>query len=662
MKIVSYLILILAASTFARAQDTLQTRYLSELVIQSVQTEEDTLQNFYRANQSANTENILSRMSGVYLIRRSAYGQEPVIRGMSAGQINVTIDGMRMFSACTDKMDPVTIYVEPQNLQSINASLGTNGSAVGNTIGGSLDLRLAEPVFSTRKVTGRAGTGYQSVSNGLNYFTDTNLTGANSAYRASIIYRKNHNYRDGNGQAVNFSQFEKVNFSMAGKWQAKRDTIKANFLIDEGKNIGFPALPMDVGKARATLYALSFTRHRGKGWLRNFEAKVYANEVYHQMDDSQREVDMHMDMPGWSSTYGAYTKGKIKDLKNHKLQFRTDLYHNKVLAEMVMYPDNGAPMYMQTWPSSHRTVAGAYLADDIKLSNRFKMNINARLDIASTAIKEGFGKNQLEVFYPSFHSSIYNITKTLNATISKPFFSNFLFTLHGGYGERLPSNAELFGFYLFNRQDNHDYLGNPYLGTEQSLTSDIGIAFFNTWLEVSGTLFYQHSPEYILAYIDNALDAMTPGASGAKVYKNIPYADFWGAELAMLVAPTSHVQLVGNFKGTRAEAFDGDPLPFIPAYKNVTSVRYKGNKFSGQVEWEGALQQSHVSAHFGEKATPGYSIFNLRTNHSWASRKGRWQIGLGVENLANAYYREHLDWGGLPRPGRNFYCTLVATF
>ncbi len=645
-----------------QAQDTLQTRILSEVVIQSVQTEGDTLQNFYRANQSANTEDILSRMNGVYLIRRSAYGQEPAIRGMSGGQINVTIDGMRMFSACTDKMDPVTIYVEPQNLKSIDASLGTNGSSMGSTIGGSLNLRLAEPMINQRSITGRAGVGYQSVSNGVNYFTDANFSQQNSAYRASIIYRNSQNYKDGQGQTVNFSQYEKMNLSLAGKWSIKQDTLKANFLIDEGRNIGFPALSMDVGKARASMYALSYIRHTDSGWLNNLEAKVYANEVYHQMDDSQREVLMHMDMPGWSSTYGAYAEAKIKKLNNHKLQLRSDLYHNRVLAEMVMYASDGASMYMQTWPSSYRTVAGLYVADDIKLSSRAKVNLNARLDASSTTIEEGFGKDQLEVFYSSFNSSSQNLTKSFNASISKSVFNNFIFTLHSGFGERLPTNAEWYGFYLFNRQDNHDYLGNPNLKLEKSLTSDFGIEFFNDWVELNGTLFYQYNPDYILAYVDTQLDAMTPGASGVKVYQNIRDAKFWGTEFSALISIVRDIQLITSFKGTRAETFAGDPLPFIPAFKNVTSIRFEKNKFNGQVEWEGALAQTHVSDDFGEQNTPSYSIFNLRASFHTDSSLGRWNFSLGVENLTDAYYREHLDWGGIPRPGRNFYSTVEFKF
>jgi iron complex outermembrane receptor protein len=155
---------------------------------------------------------------------------------------------------------------------------------------------------------------------------------------------------------------------------------------------------------------------------------------------------------------------------------------------------------------------------------------------------------------------------------------------------------------------------------------------------------------------------MTPGAYGVKVYENISDAKFWGAELSALVSPIRNIQLISSFKGTRAETFAGDPIPFIPAFKNVTSLRFEKSKFNGQLEWEGALAQTHASENFGEQDTPGYSIFNLRAGYHTNNHLGNWSLSVGVENLTDKYYREHLDWGGIPRPGRNFYSTVEFRF
>jgi iron complex outermembrane receptor protein len=171
---------------------------LSEVTIQSTSAE-DTLQNFFRANKSATTEDILSRLQGVYLIRRGSYGQEPMVQGMSAGQLNVTIDGMKMFGAWTDKMDPVTIYVEPQNLTGMRVMPGSGGSEMGSTVGGTIDMQLAQPQITSQRLSGQAGLGYQGISNGLNSFVNGNYSTKNSAYNFGFNYRKANNYKAGDG-------------------------------------------------------------------------------------------------------------------------------------------------------------------------------------------------------------------------------------------------------------------------------------------------------------------------------------------------------------------------------------------------------------------------------------------------------------------------------
>ena len=50
---------------------------------------------------------------------------------------------MRIFGACTDKMDPVTSYVEVSNLSEATISSGQQGSCHGSTIGGSIDEKEA---------------------------------------------------------------------------------------------------------------------------------------------------------------------------------------------------------------------------------------------------------------------------------------------------------------------------------------------------------------------------------------------------------------------------------------------------------------------------------------------------------------------------------------
>src|SRR5690606_11324295 len=129
MRVLIPIALLLASKVgFSQDYDSVKTYILETLTFEAVQFEHDTLQNFYRSNPAATTEEVLSRMNGLSLIRRGPYGQEPVVHSLQNGQINVTIDGMRIFGACTDRMDPVTIYLEPQNLSFIRTMTGTQGA------------------------------------------------------------------------------------------------------------------------------------------------------------------------------------------------------------------------------------------------------------------------------------------------------------------------------------------------------------------------------------------------------------------------------------------------------------------------------------------------------------------------------------------------------
>jgi len=657
-------IILFPSWTFAQEStpyDSLPIHLLSEITIQSTSAEIDTLQNFYRANKSATTEDILARLQGVYLIRRGSYGQEPMLQGMSAGQINVTIDGMKMFGACTDKMDPVTIYVEPQNLEGIQIMRGLGGSKMGSTVGGTIDMQLAQPQLSSQRFFGKAGLGFQGISKGITSYFSGNYATNHSAYNFGFNYRKAHNYRDGHGQEVLYSQYEKINFSGGAKWHIGSDTLIANVLIDNGWNIGYPALPMDVGSAKAKIFALTYERDRCHGLVEMFRIKTYYNSIDHTMDDTHRpDVAMHMDMPGESRTTGIFGEGNLRRTGHHVISFRTDFYYNHVLAEMTMYPVGESPMYMQTWPSSGRAVGGLYIADTYSLSTSTKIKADVRIDLSSSSLDEGTGKDQLEVFYPNARSTTTQLAKSFNFSLQHLLGQSLITEIHGGYSERLPTLSETFGFYLFNQNDAYDYIGNINLKTEKSWSGDLSFSYFTKVLQMSLTGFYKFLPDYIFASVDERIIPMTPGANGVKVYENIPYATFAGADFTILANLTPALRFVNATKYTVATDNTGTPLPLIPPLSSITTLQYFRGNWNIQLEYEGAFRQEKINAGFGEDTTPGYAVMNIRGGYTFIKQK--LLVNGGIENLFDTYYHAHLDWGNIPRPGRNIYCSLTFNF
>ena len=652
---------LIRSGVFAQQTDSMTTRILEEVVVMGVKTEGDSLQSFYKSNGSATTENIVSRMAGISLIRRGAFGQEPVIRGLSGGQLNVTIDGMKVFGACTDKMDPATIYVEPLNLSVIQALPGVQGAEFGSTIGGTLNMKLAEPRVGSPRITGRMGADVQSSARALNYFSAVNISRATSGYRANVTYRKSGNYHAGGGAEVPYSQFEKVNIALAAKYTlGEYDTLQADVLWDRGWNIGFPALPMDVGQASAGIYSITYQRVARWLFFNTLRAKAYHNAITHSMDDTHRsQVAMHMDMPGSSRTSGTFMEGDIHLFHEHRTFMKLEYYSNRLLGEMTMYPSDGVPMYMQTAPLARRQNAGIYIQQQFRLEGNSRLSLSVRGDVVRDFLHDGVGRQQWTVIDPGLATSSARFLKTFRASYRRNLGQSMQLELRGGYGERIPTLNERYGFYLFNRMDGYDYLGRPALKNETSWDVDIMFSYFRSKVELQVVPFYKIIDDYIFGSILQDYSAMTIGAKGVKQHMNLTWARMAGVDVMILSNPVPALQWITNLKYTYGYTSLRESMPLMPPLKVVISLRYGWKKVHVQGELEWSAAQHRVSRSFGEKQTGSYAVVNLRTG--W-SVNTTWQLNGGVENILDQNYREHLDWGGIPRPGRNIYMNMTFKF
>lgn len=617
---------------------------------------------FYKHSGLNSAEDILSRVEGISFIKRGAYGLEPVIRGLSDGQISVSIDGMRVFGACTDKMDPSTSYVETDNLSSIELSHGSFNSFNSSGLGGSLDLHLAEPLFDRKKnYFVKLESGYQSVSKSPKLSLVSNYNTDRVAFRLNAVYRKADDYTAGNGQVINYSGYKKSNFTFSSIWKiSSSDMLDANLIFDDAYDIGYPALLMDVGYAKARIGGLNYIKLNPFSLIEKLELKAYVNKIDHSMDDTHREnVAMHMDMPGSTRTIGGSATAYFKTRVQNDFNLKLDYYNLFAKAEMTMYPVNAAPMYMVTWPDIERNVFGGSLSKDLKLSHDAALNFTGRIDMAVSKITSDVGMNELEIFYPALNNSFNNYNA--NASVNLAFIpkDDLKLTANIGYAQRIPTVSEQFGFYLFNRFDNYDYIGDPYLKDEKSLQSQIGASMIVGMTEIRATAFVYKFFDYIKGYVDSSLTPMTIGANGVKRYENINGALLTGGELTVSYVINKDAHFASTINYTYGEDNSGNPLPLIPPLKGNLLLKYHPSFVTLQVDGNWSARQNRVDPQSGEIKTPGFVVFNFRATKQII--KGL-EINAGVENIFDKEYYEHLDWSKIPRPGRNFYGVISYSF
>ena len=634
------------------------------LVTAKQKTQQERLYHFFNANKAATTEDILSRLPELSLVRRGSYGMDPVIRAFSASQINVLVDGMRIHSACTDRMDPATIYIEPVNLQSLQVNTGGASLLQGSSVGGSLNLKLAEAELGCEpRLSGSLSSGYQSAAGAFYESAKIGYASHRWGVRASGAYRKSGDYRAGDGQKIPYSAYEKANYSLSGAYLLNHSwRLKATLLGDDGWNIGYPALPMDAGYANARIASLGAIKENAADRWNFFEARLYANKVKHFMDDSRREnVPIPMDMPGLSATWGAFAEGRRRIDGRSQLTLRADGSSSMQSASMTMRQEGQPEMFMLTLPDVRMVqsaVAAGYL---LQLDSLSALRMHARGDITRSYLTSQMGRDQLKVFgYEDDRR--YFVLPALSASYTRKLTGGLQATVGAVLNGRAPSANELYGFYLFNQFDGFDYVGNASLKAERSLMAEMTIAWQQPKIRWQLSGYYSSVHQYILGIRDPGYSVMTIGARGVKQYRNINRALLTGAEASMIYRPFVNTQLMATLKYSYGEDGRGEALPLIAPLRSIGSLRQQLGQFSIQAEWEAAASQRRVSASAAESPTSGFSIAHLRAGYKINTKQIAWQLDAGVENLFDTAYREHLDWGKIFRPGRNLFVQLTLGF
>lgn len=637
------------------------TIQLQEVCISDTSLNKDEVFSFYKNNKLATTEDILARMQGVNLIKRGAYGLEPIVRNYSNGQTNVTIDGMRMYGACTDKMDPVSIYVEPSNLKSIQVATGAAGAQEGSTIGGQIGLKLKEPEFNCHsKLKGQFAQSFLTVNKGYNASLALSESFNQIAFRVSATYRTAQDYKAGGNVLIPHSGYEKLNTSAALAFMlSDKQILKIDYLGDWGRNIGYPALPMDVGAATANIFSLTHQLKLPSSYFTHNELKVYVNDIYHEMDDTKRpESPMHMDMPGWGRTYGFYNELK----KGADFKVRIDYHSAYTRADMTMYPNGEPIMYMQTLPENNLHDLGLAASYFLKIKSRQQINFNARIDLYSQSALPGPGAEQWKVYETDITAVKHDILKNGNAAYLQKLNDKTKVQLSLGYSERVPTSNERYGFYLYNRQDQFDYIGNLNLTPEKSLQSEFLVEQNFKKVQYSVNLFYHHVNNYIYSYQLKGYSQMTIGAKGLKTYENIKYAVNTGFELSVKAELLENLTYLANVKYVYAFTYTGTPLPLVPPLKLQEALRYNLGLYQFQLEHDYAMAQNRVNVDYGDVATPKFNLINVRASRNVVIKSTVLQAALACENIFDTYYREHLDIGQVPRFGRNFLINVNLIF
>lgn len=653
----AYLCSVLALPLWAQSIQNDSIQELQEIILIS------NTKNNTPNNPIASIENYLKQAKSIDMIQRGNYAWEPTLNSMATERISLTIDGMHIFNACTDKMDPITSYVETYNLQQASIQSGQQGNHYGPTLGGSIDLQTRRPYFTTSpQWEGNLNLGYETNNQLKTAGTILQYSSPKWYFQAQTTLRDAGNYKAGNRKEILYSQYTKTNASgVLGYSISPNKTLETQVIYDKATDVGYPALPMDVSLAEALITSIRYEVKPSLSFIDNWETKLYYNTITHRMDDTKRPTEtiaIHMDMPGWSNTYGLYSSIKSTQ-KNHHLSGTINSYYNSSLAEMTMYPNNPneKEMFMYTWPDVHTQYIGVSLQDHWKIDKEKSLLVSASMGMHSNQIKNQMALESLQIFYPKMNPSN---TRTLGSFAINYEIKKLSWNYGVGVaiGNRAPSVSEGYGFYLFNSSEQFDYIGNPNLKNEVSSEINTFLTYTSPALisRLSGSLF--HIQHYIIGNIIPELSAMTIGAKGVKQYNNLAYARLATLNWSSIYKFNNQWLMNVFINYNYGEDNDKNSLPFISPISYGSSLTYSKNKLETTLELQANSSKKNNAIAYGEKETSSYAIVNWNANYSWNIHENIFTLHCGISNIFDKYYTAYSDWNAIPRVGRNFSINL----
>jgi len=662
MKKLSVIFLVLFLGMNANAQDAETPRdtskHLEEVKIigiakRKIETE---------MKMAVSVDEFLASSENISFIKRGAYAWEPLLNNMSSERSTLTIDGMHIFGACTDKMDPITSYVESNNLSTIDIKSGQEGSLHGATVGGSIDLkRKSTPFGLEKKFSGAYQTGFEFNNNQFYNLANASYAGDKLVADGSISFRKADNYYDGNEDEIRHSQYNKFNTSLGLAYKiSPLSSVRVEAIFDQAKDVGYPALPMDLWLSRAIITSASYKQLFEEGFVRVWDTKLYFNAIEHYMDDTTRPENLvHMDMPGWSTTYGLVSKINLQE-DRYSSEIQLNAYGNTSIAEMRMYPQDRSKrtMFAYSWPWVTTRYTGLSMNNSWEISDKSQLNFGGSLGLNYNYSK------YVEfnwIFYPGASQKKNRLLPGLHASYELNI-NQFDFSVGTGYGHRAPSVSEAYGYYIYNSFDRYDYIGNPDLKNEISYEANASAGFKNEKMSIEAKANYFHIQNYIIGRILSLGSPMNYQSVGVKGYTSLDHAKLFNLTINANYDILQHLHWKGVLNYARATDDKDGNLPFIRPLSYQTSLHFMHKGFSVQTSLNGDFKQDNYSPEYGEDQTPAYMIWNISGDYTFNIKNVKTVLQVGAENIFNEYYSTYADWGNIPRMGRNIFTSLKFNF
>ncbi|WP_269524353.1 TonB-dependent receptor [Coraliomargarita parva] len=600
-------------------------------------------------------EALESAQPGISLVRKAGMSNDVVMRGLGGDDISVTLDGRKIFCACSNRMDPPLSQATGENAERVEIAAGPFSLKRSGSLGGHINI-VSAPIDGGWHGELTAGLGSYSQQQ---HSVWASYGEGPWAMRVQGAYLYGDPYETGDGlrmtelpadmagylpQYLDGPAYEAWHAGAEYEWRFKsKRRLRFNFLRREDSDVLFPGLKMDADKTETTQLGLRLSQDEPAGVFESWVLDAYFNDTDHLMTDSKRR----------SSLYGPGNMSRPAYVLERGYFMRTNATARNWGATFDAEVDGGAfgdwevggELGQRLWDSENTilninnamlpdvlsSTAGVYAEFAYAFATDWQLEGGGRLDAFKVDPRGDTDLLELRRGHVDDYTSVEP-----GAFVSLRYQVSSVTAVFAGLGSvaRTPNPQELY-IQVDKPGMNPDWLGNPDLDAPRSTELTAGVEYTEEGWNFRLRAFHSWLDDYIYPV---ALGAIPDVQS----YDNLD-ARLYGVELS------AGYQLSGNWslaaglawqEGRKESGFGSGnrALAEIPPLRFQSALQYQTETTELKLELQASDRQDRIDPDLYEQDLGSWLTVSV-----YAQRKlgKHWTLSCAVTNLFDENYAVH---------------------
>ena len=383
----------------------------------------------------------MASFPGVTKLRKAGIANDIVVRGLQRDNINVLIDGARIYGACPNRMDVPAFHVDFSEIDHVEVTRGPFDIENQGSLGGVVNIvtRQPEPGFHGNAVLAAGSDGF------LNPSVNASWGGTAFSALAGYSYRTADPYRDANGrpftEVANYApdQADTAAFRANTGWTRlfatprPGQTIELSYARQEASHVLYPTLQMDAAWDNADRLEAGWQRIDDSAAVSRIRIRGYATRVRHWMSDELRTTGLGTPR-GWSM-------GTMADTSAVGLKADADLPGARVGVEVLHRGWNASTQMAKMGYTAQASIPdvstasiGVFASHHRRLTSGLSLDLGVRLDRTRTAADSALANTGLYFAYNSTRTTSRSDTLP-SATVRLSWAVSPALTVVGGIGQ-----------------------------------------------------------------------------------------------------------------------------------------------------------------------------------------------------------------------------------